>query len=106
VCAVCHQADGTGQTNVAASLVGSRWVTGDAGRLVRIVLHGKEGRMLMPPAGSTLTDEQLAAVLTYVRRAWGNEASPVTPGAVAETRGATAGRRRPWTEAELLRVAR
>jgi mono/diheme cytochrome c family protein len=91
---------------VAKPLVGSPWVLGAPVRLIRIVLHGKEGEMLMPPVGGSLSDEQLANVLTYVRRSWGNAATPITPNDVREVRGATMGRNKPWTEAELLRVSR
>ena len=56
----------------------------------------------MPPLGTTLTDEQIAGVLTYVRRQWGNEASAIHPEMVKETRAATNGRTRPWTQDELL----
>ena len=105
-CAGCHQASGAGLTGVANSLIGSRWVTGDAGLLIRIVQHGKEGEMLMPPVGGSLTNDELAAVLTYIRRSWGNEALPVDAAQVAEIRGATLGRSQPWTEAELARIGR
>jgi mono/diheme cytochrome c family protein len=105
-CAGCHQARGTGLPGVAKPLVGSQWVLGAPPRLIRIVLQGKEGEMLMPPVGSTLTDEQLANVLTYVRRAWGNSASPIEPAQVHDVRGETAGRTKPWTEQELQRVGR
>jgi mono/diheme cytochrome c family protein len=60
----------------------------------------------MPPVGGSMTDEQIAAVLTYVRRSWGNSALPITPAAVQEVRGATAGRSRAWTEAELGGIRR
>ena len=44
----------------------------------RILINGKEGPVgLMPPLGQALTDEQIASVLTYVRRQWGNTGSPV-----------------------------
>ena len=105
-CAGCHQENGGGLAGVANSLIGSPWVTGDVGLLIRIALHGKEGVMMMPPVGGSLTDEELAAALTYIRRSWGNEALPVTAAEVAEVRGATAGRRQPWTEAELERLRR
>ncbi|MEO6527446.1 MAG: c-type cytochrome, partial [Gemmatimonadaceae bacterium] len=105
-CAGCHQAGGTGLAGVAKPLVGSPWVLGPPVRLIRIVLHGKEGEMLMPPVGASLSNEQLASVLTYVRRSWGNDASPVSPTDVRESRGATAGRSKPWTEAELMKVNR
>ena len=50
--------------------------------------------------------EQVAAVLTYVRRSWGNAALPITPDDVREIRGATAGRKKAWTEAELAAIRR
>jgi mono/diheme cytochrome c family protein len=53
-----------------------------------------------------MNDEQLASVLTYVRRAWGNAATPISPTEINETRGATMGRKKPWTEAELSTVTR
>ncbi|MBW3630298.1 MAG: cytochrome c [Gemmatimonadetes bacterium] len=105
-CAACHQASGEGIPGLARTLVGSRWVLGNPAQLIRIGLHGKEGEMLMPPVGGALSDEQLAAVLTYIRRSWGNVASPVSPTEVREVRGATFGRSRPWTEGELARVSR
>ena len=79
---------------------------GPPARLIRIVLHGKEGEMLMPPLGGALTNEQIANVLTYVRRSWGNDATPICPARRREIRGATQGRTKPWTEAELRRVSR
>ena len=105
-CAACHQARGTGLAGVAKPLVGSQWALGNPVRTIRIVLHGKEGEMLMPPIGGSMTNEQIANVLTYVRRAWGNSASPITPDEVREVRGATAGRNKPWTEAELRAINR
>jgi mono/diheme cytochrome c family protein len=105
-CAGCHQARGTGLAGVAKPLVGSPWALGRPEQLIRIVLHGKEGEMLMPPLGGALTNEQIANVLTYVRRSWGNAAAPITPAEVAEVRGATTGRAKPWTEAELKGVGR
>jgi hypothetical protein len=51
-----------------------------------------------------LSDEQAAAVLTYIRRAWGNPGTPVRAALVREARGASTGRTRPWTEEELLKV--
>jgi mono/diheme cytochrome c family protein len=106
ICAGCHQANGQGLPGVAKSLVGSRWALAPAAQVIRIVLHGKEGEMLMPPVGGSMTDEQIAAVLTYVRRSWGNTALPITPDDVREIRGATAGRKKAWTEAELMAIRR
>lgn len=105
-CVGCHQVAGTGLANVAKPLVGSAWVLGIPERLIRIVLHGKEGTMLMPPVGASLSDDQLAAVLTYVRRSWGNSASAIDAAQVGEVRGASLGRKKPWTEAELRAIRR
>jgi mono/diheme cytochrome c family protein len=60
--------------------------------------------MLMPPVGASLTDDQLASVLTYIRRSWGNSASAITPEAVHDVRAETQGRTKPWTEEELQAV--
>ncbi len=59
---------------------------------------------LMPPLGASLTDEQVAAVLTYIRRAWEQDGSAVDPAAVAGVRSEVAGRARPWTNEELQRI--
>ncbi len=58
----------------------------------------------MPPVGSVLNDEQIAAVLTYVRREWGQPGTPVEAATVKEVRALTAGRTRPWTHDELTRM--
>jgi mono/diheme cytochrome c family protein len=72
----------------------------------RILLNGKEGTIgLMPALGSTLSDDQIAAVLTYIRREWGQDGSPVEPATVTRTRAATATRTRPWTNDELLKLS-
>jgi mono/diheme cytochrome c family protein len=55
----------------------------------------------MPAHGGTLSDDEIAAALTYIRRAWGQTAPPVDPADVRQIRGATAGRNRPWTPEEL-----
>jgi mono/diheme cytochrome c family protein len=55
----------------------------------------------MPPIGSALNDDQIAAVLTYIRREWGNRGSAVDGPLVNRTRALTAARTRPWTDAEL-----
>ena len=103
LCIGCHQADGRGREKLAPSLVGSRFVTAqDEGNAARIVLGGMEGSIgLMPPLAGALRDEQVAAVLTYIRREWGHTASPVSPDDVTEIRGLTRTRTRPWTAAEL-----
>lgn len=111
-CGACHMPHGLGQEGLSPPLVDSEWVNGSPERLARIALHGLRGPITvlgkqysleMAPLG-VLEDEQLAQVLTYVRREWGHTASAVTPEFVAKVRAATASREDPWTEAELLKV--
>jgi mono/diheme cytochrome c family protein/glucose/arabinose dehydrogenase len=102
LCQACHQPDGLGREKLAPPLVGSPFALADRGIPIRIVLNGKEGPVgLMPPLGSVLTDDQIASVLTYVRREWGHTASPVAPDAVPPVRRDTATRTRPWSNDEL-----
>jgi mono/diheme cytochrome c family protein len=104
ICVACHQPDGHGKEKLAPSLVGSPFALANPTIPVRILLAGKEGAVgLMPPL-SALTDEQIAAVLTYIRRSWGNEASAVDAPIVKEVRGLTQSHARPWTEPELLKL--
>jgi len=111
-CLACHQPHGLGQEGLAPPLVGSHWTTGSVQRLVRIVIHGMRGPVTvnkqvfeldMPPL-AVLDDEQIAAVLTYVRAEWGHKASPVDPATVKKIREMTAHREDAWTEAELLKI--
>jgi len=103
ICQGCHQPDGRGQDRIAPALVGSVLALARADIPARILLSGKEGPTgLMPPIGSTIDDEQIAAVLTYVRREWGQAGDPVSAATVAETRRATADRSRPWKHDELM----
>jgi mono/diheme cytochrome c family protein len=103
VCLGCHQDDGRGKDRLGADLVDSPFVTtADPTPSVRILIGGKEGALgLMPPLGPALSDEQVASVVTYIRRAWGHTGSAVSPLEVAEVRALTRGRTRPWTDAEL-----
>lgn len=111
VCALCHGADGNGKPGQAPTFVGSEWVITDTtGRLIRIPLQGLNGpikvkgeewNLAMPAMGAALPDDDLAAVLSYMRNAWGNKASLITPEEVAAVRAATASRTQPWTAAEL-----
>jgi len=112
-CVACHQATGEGTPGVFPPLAGSEWVTGDEAKVVRILLHGVTGPIevagetyngMMPPWGGTMKDADIAAVLTYVRSAWGNKAAPVTAAKVASIRAATSARATPWTAPELAAV--
>jgi mono/diheme cytochrome c family protein len=106
ICQACHQPDGRGQDRIAPSLIGSAFALAAPEIPARILLNGKEGPIgLMPPVGSVLGDDQIAAVLTYVRREWGQTGSAVEPASVKTIRALTAGRTRPWTNDELTALA-
>jgi mono/diheme cytochrome c family protein len=106
LCQACHQPDGRGQDRVAPSLIDSALLLAAPDIAARILLGGKEGPIgLMPPMGSTLTDEQVASVLTYVRREWGQTGAPVDPAVITSVREQTRTRTRPWTHDELLQLA-
>jgi mono/diheme cytochrome c family protein len=109
-CAGCHQATGAGKEGVGMPLAGSPWVEGPEARLARIALHGVRGpievsgrvyNLEMPAFGRIFNDEELAAILTYIRQAWSNRAPPVPAATIAAVRAATADRGDSWTAAEL-----
>ena len=109
VCTSCHQATGLGVAGAFPPLVGSEWVSGTPEILAAAVLHGLSGPIevngtsyngAMPPWGATLSDDDIANVLTYIRSTWGNTSPPVDAGIVAPIRKAHTGRG-PWTAAEL-----
>ncbi len=106
LCVACHNENGEGREKLGPSLVGAALALSQPHVPMRILINGKEGSVgLMPPLGTTLSDDQIAGVLTFVRRSWGNQASAVEPAAVAGVRKETSGRTRPWTEKELLELA-
>jgi mono/diheme cytochrome c family protein len=112
VCAACHQANGKGLPGAFPSLAGSDWVTADPETPIRIVLAGLSGpikvagadynSMMPPPPG--LDDEKIAAVLTYVRKSFGNTADAVTKDQVAAVRASLGGRSNPFTAEELNKL--
>lgn len=112
-CAACHQANGAGLAVQYPPLASSEFVTGDEQRLIHIVLRGLtgeievEGEMFkgeMPGWAPALNDAQVAAVLTYIRKSFGNTAAPITAEQVAKVRTASALRKKPYTAAELLKL--
>ena len=106
LCQTCHRPDGRGQDRIAPSLLSSALLLADPGIPARILLNGKEGAIgLMPPMGATLSDEQVADVLTYVRREWGHSGTPVESASIAEVREVTRERTRPWSHDELVTMA-
>ena len=109
LCAACHQPTGKGLEGLAPPLAESEWVLGEPDRIVKVVMHGLRGPIKVKgmtysydmPAAGFLTDEQIAGVLTYIRREWDHEASPVPVDLVKKIRAANKGRTDAWTEPEL-----
>jgi len=109
-CQTCHQADGMGMPGTYPHLAGSSWVLTDEYKLVRIVLNGLQGPLeldgkqfnsVMTPFRDTLSDKQIAEVLSYVRNSWGNEASVIPEEFVAQVRKDSKDRTTQWTPEEL-----
>jgi cytochrome c oxidase subunit 2 len=84
-CAACHQPTGMGIPGVFPALAKSKIATGPAEGHLDIVLHGKAGTA-MQAFGQQLNDADLAAVITFERHSWGNEASVVQPADVKAAR--------------------
>jgi glucose/arabinose dehydrogenase/mono/diheme cytochrome c family protein len=110
LCAGCHQPSGLGMHGLAPALVDSEWVLSVPEIAARIILHGLAGpikvgpvswNLEMPPLGAALSDDQIASVLTYIRREWEHTASPVSPATVAKVRKDFASRTKSWSESEL-----
>jgi len=97
-CITCHQPDGNGLTaSQFPPLAGVPWVTGNEDRLIKLTLKGimgpmevkgktYPGQVPMTPFGGMLNDTEIAAVLTFVRNSFGNQASAISPEKVSEIR--------------------
>jgi mono/diheme cytochrome c family protein len=111
-CAACHQPHGLGQEGLAPPLADSEWALGSEQRLIRIALNGVRGPIsvkgrtyeLEMPGLGIFPDDQLAAILTYIRREWGHGADPITTDAVKAIRDANKEREEAWSEPELLKI--
>jgi len=111
-CAACHQASGAGVAGVFPPLAGAEWVVGNEKVLASILLHGVEGELEVKgnvykgamPAFGTLADEEIAAVLTYIRSDWGNKAAPVTAATVKTQREATESQKGPYAGGAALKA--
>ena len=92
-CFACHQATGEGIANAFPPLANSDYLNEDVKRAIAIVLHGKTGEITVNGAKynsimtkQTLTDDEIADVLTYVYNSWGNNKTNVTTTMVAEVK--------------------
>ena len=96
-CLTCHQQNGTGVPNLNPPLIKTSFVLGDKATLItwvhsgsaeeKVPIDGKYYNNNMPPQ-SFLKDEEMAAVLTYIRTNFGNKASVVTADDVKKVRAA------------------
>ena len=109
-CMSCHQANGAGMPGVFPTLHNTPWVVGSPERLIAIVLNGLMGELTvegvtyngaMPAWGGMLSDEEISAVLTFVRSSWGNQAPAISDSTVAGVRATLADRSTPWTPGDL-----
>ena len=115
-CATCHQADGKGlQASGYPPLAGTDWVNGNKARLIKLTLKGMmgpleingvkySGQVPMTPFEGLLNDQEVAAVLTYIRKSFGNDASSVEPETVRLTRKEIADKDGFYTSEELLKT--
>ncbi|BDC48725.1 hypothetical protein F183_A10410 [Bryobacterales bacterium F-183] len=108
VCMNCHQDHGKGVPENYPPLAGSEYVLGDKRRLAALVLRGLSGDLTVlgkhynsqMPAWDNRDDEEIAAVLTYIRNSFGNKADPISKEFVAAVRKETEGKGE-WRPATL-----
>lgn len=115
-CSTCHQSDGGGlSASQFPPLRGTPWVTGSPERIIKVVLKGimgeievagkvYPGQVPMTPYEGMLDDTEVAAVLTYVRNSFGNNASPVSPDLVKKVREEIKDKQGFWNATELLKI--
>ncbi len=81
-CAACHQITGLGLPPAFPPLKGSKIATGPLAEHLKIVLQGKQGTAMQP--WNSLTDLEIAAIVTYERNAWDNNTGDVVQPAVVK----------------------
>jgi len=110
-CVACHQATGAGLPGVFPPLAASEWVTAADKVPVNILLHGITGKLTvkdvaysgqMPAFKEKLNDDEIAAVLNYVRSNFGNSAGKISADIVKAERDAGKDRKDPWNGDEDL----
>ena len=114
LCTTCHAPDGNGlkgpdgRNLLAPPLPGSPRLEENREAAIQIMLHGLTSELdgknyegLMAPFGASNDDTWVAAVLTYVRREWGNAGSPIQPSDVSSVRKKFKDRKKPWIQEEL-----
>jgi mono/diheme cytochrome c family protein len=114
-CANCHQSSGEGQPGSYPPLAGSEYVNGDVNELYAIMLHGLQGpltvkggaygSMQMPGWSTSLNDDKIAGVMTYIRASWGNTSPAVKTEDVSAARAKFASHADAYTAPELQKIA-
>jgi cytochrome c oxidase cbb3-type subunit 2 len=114
LCGLCHGNDGLGKPGQVPPLAGSEWVNAKGvQRLARILLaglngkiqaEGKDWNLSMSAMGAALSDTDLAAVLTFIRQSWGNQAGAISADEVKAVRVAIGARPKPLTGDQLKSV--
>ncbi len=85
-CVACHQANGQGLPPAFPALAGSAVATGDVAEHIDNVVNGRPGTAMVA-FGPQLSDEEIAAIITYERNSWGNETGDlVAPADIAAAR--------------------
>lgn len=114
-CTTCHQPDGKGLEAAGfPPLSASKWITGNEERLIKLVLKGAygpievngkkyPGQVPMTPFEGLLKDEELAAVLNYVRNSFGNEAPEISAAKVKQVRASIKDKSGFYSPEELLK---
>lgn len=119
-CQTCHGQDGNGIKSLAPPLNNSDWVKGDKNKLIPIVLYGLTGPIMvsgtlytapeingdMPGIGNdaAISDEEIAQVVSYIRKSWNNNSEKVSALEVSNTRKKFNGRQRAFTMEELRKM--
>jgi len=93
-CATCHMPDGSGVPGLQPALMGSKVVAGPAATVIKVLLLGPEKALPahkstsanQMPAFDSLSDDEISAIVTYVRKTFGKGASAVTPAQVKAQR--------------------
>ncbi|WP_134439361.1 c-type cytochrome [Methylacidiphilum caldifontis] len=110
MCSACHQQNGLGMTGQYPPLANSEYVVGNKARLGAILLNGLSGELkingssyngIMPGWKTALTDQKLAAIMTYIRNSWGNHADKVDEAEIKELREKYGKKEGSWTVDEL-----
>lgn len=117
ICKTCHGDDGNGLPSLAPPLNQSSWVVGDKRKLIAIALYGLTGPVTvnnkiykapeisgeMPGmiSNDELNEEDIAQVLSFIRKNWSNKADAVSAGEVIKVKQKFNGRQKPFTIEEL-----